>query len=860
MATFELYPSGDTTGTTDTAVVAVATALLSSNDTLWLHSGQWYHLPTGDGYWFTFSQNGQTLLLGDNNAAFKLKFVGKGSATTTVSGISINGKTNITIKGSSPSFPAYIDGSRSSLVAAGITTGVLINISNQSVWGTNNNIVLQDLVLVEPVTSGWIINSTQGGSITRVSATATSSPGQASHGQDWDAVAYGKPSKDWTIQDCLLDAYGNDATKHENCTNIRYTNCSFFNKVTLTQDNAQPYDEIKNIYFDNCTFYAPVTHLYLKRKDSAAANAAWWSSAFHANPQGTLSLSLATVGTGRTATFSLASLEGTAADIGKIIVQDGTTNTLGYSVITAPISTTQCTVTNFQAWSSTGPHAAATVFISNTLNNTGSGDVTYTGCRFIGDGAVLWGNDANDGTASTQQNYGTITITNCTEIDDDGVVGGGQMYLFPSGVTVTTSGNIGVSATRKHYVRPSPPGKLPLTSGINGVYSYPCSWLAASVIAHAITSTTVSANDEIIVMDGTYYTYDTAPPANTETASYSNGTGNHILLSAGVALTVRAKHKWGAILDGTNSASTARTVILDSSAVTGSKVSGFKVQNFTHGTNNNGAAINTGANTTELFQCWFHNISNTNGGAGVRALTPAVPLINECVFTSCTTTATGGPAIYLTSRGMTIKNCLFDSNTATGVSGGAIRPDAGATIVADITQIINCTFTNNTVATSGNGGAISGKHYKCINCTFFGNSAATAGSDDISIANIAPVATAFTGEFTNCIIYSSTAPLSTIGASGTSKWTNCNIRLANFAAVQAAGTGTETDGGGNIYTQDPLFMRTTTPYNVRLQSTSSPCYRTGAALSAANNVIWDMDGNPFNVSTPNMGAFSFMAA
>ena len=48
--------------------------------------------------------------------------------------------------------------------------------------------------------------------------------------------------------------------------------------------------------------------------------------------------------------------------------------------------------------------------------------------------------------------------------------------------------------------------------------------------------------------------------------------------------------------------------------------------------NNNGAAINTGANTTELFQCWFHNISNTNGGAGVRALTPAVPLINECVL------------------------------------------------------------------------------------------------------------------------------------------------------------------------------------------------------------------------------------
>ena len=30
------------------------------------------------------------------------------------------------------------------------------------------------------------------------------SPGQASHGQDWDAVAYGKPSKDWTVTDCLL--------------------------------------------------------------------------------------------------------------------------------------------------------------------------------------------------------------------------------------------------------------------------------------------------------------------------------------------------------------------------------------------------------------------------------------------------------------------------------------------------------------------------------------------------------------------------------------------------------------------------------------------------------------------------------
>ena len=128
------------------------------------------------------------------------------------------------------------------------------------------------------------------------------------------------------------------------------------------------------------------------------------------------------------------------------------------------------------------------------------------------------------------------------------------------------------------------PGKLPLTSGINGVYSYPCSWLAASVIAHAITSTTVSANDEIIVMDGTYYTYDTALQLIQKQLVILMALEIIFYYLSGVALTVRAKHKWGAILDGTNSASTARTVILDSSAVTGSKVSGFKVQNFTHGT------------------------------------------------------------------------------------------------------------------------------------------------------------------------------------------------------------------------------------------------------------------------------------
>ena len=498
--------------------------------------------------------------------------------------------------------------------------------------------------------------------------------------------------------------------------------------------------------------------------------------------------------------------------------------------------------------------------MTTTIVNTSSGDVTYSGCQFLGDGAVAWGQDPNDGTSGTSQNYGTITITNCIEKDDDGVIGGGQMYLFPSGVTVTTSGNVGVSSVKRHYVRPGAPAKLPATSGSNGVYSYPCSWLAASVIQNAINSPAPSAGDEVLIMDGTYYTYDSAPPANTETLSYSNGNGNLVSLNSGSAITVRAKHKWKAILDGSNLTATAKTVITDASAITGSKVSGLKIQNFTHGTNNNGAALNTGANTTTLFQCWFHNITNANGGAGVRMLTPAIPVIDECIFTSCATTGTGGAAVYLTTLGSVIKNCLFDGNSSTGVSGGAVRCDGTALTVADITQIINCVFTNNSTITTGGGGGVFGKHLKCTNCTFFGNTSATAGSDDISISNFAPVATAFTGEFTNCIIYSTTSPLTTAGASGTSKWTNCDIRLADFAAVQAAGTGTETDGGGNIYTQTPLFMSTSAPLNVRLQSTASPCYRTGAALAASNNVIWDMDGNPFNKTTPNIGAFSHKVA
>lgn len=67
----------------------------------------------------------------------------------------------------------------------------------------------------------------------------------------------------------------------------------------------------------------------------------------------TMAISAATVGTGRTLTFSAATLAGDATDVGKYFIQLGAGPTLGACVVTAAINTLTCTVTVLLAFGDT---------------------------------------------------------------------------------------------------------------------------------------------------------------------------------------------------------------------------------------------------------------------------------------------------------------------------------------------------------------------------------------------------------------------------------------------------------------------------------------------------------------------------
>ena len=134
------------------------------------------------------------------------------------------------------------------------------------------------------------------------------------------------------------------------------------------------------------------------------------------------------------------------------------------------------------------------------------------------------------------------------------------------------------------------------------------------------------------------------------------------------------------------------------------------------------------------------NAKSLQGGSGMYISgnsTTFVTIINSRISDNINTSSQGGAAVYLSGANLTISgSCVEGNSTHSGSGpkyGGAITLTRGANLNAT-----NCDFTNNTVANSGKGGAISintsfsGSGSSAIasltSCNFSGNTATSEGN------------------------------------------------------------------------------------------------------------------------------------
>ena len=142
-----------------------------------------------------------------------------------------------------------------------------------------------------------------------------------------------------------------------------------------------------------------------------------------------------------------------------------------------------------------------------------------------------------------------------------------------------------------------------------------------------------------------------------------------------------------------------------------------------------------------LTNCTFQNLSGTKAGGALYTNKGVTGRFTNCTFTNNTSEAHGG-AVCCSGSTNYFTDCVFTGNTSTGKStnGGAIfLQNAGASA-----EIINCTFTENTVTNYG--GAVEQNNnvtdgaLKIVNTTFTNNTAKGGGAlltwmGDITVEN-----------------------------------------------------------------------------------------------------------------------------
>jgi hypothetical protein len=145
-----------------------------------------------------------------------------------------------------------------------------------------------------------------------------------------------------------------------------------------------------------------------------------------------------------------------------------------------------------------------------------------------------------------------------------------------------------------------------------------------------------------------------------------------------------------------------------------------------------------GNNVTFNNYSFSNNSKDFEGGAGLYIVgnNATIVTVNNSIFADNRNTSNGG-AVFISGSNLTVNGSCFSNNSTFAGSGpkygGAVTVGRGAT-----TSFTNCTFTNNSVTNSGNGGAISintsiagsgsTATVNLTTCTFTGNTASSDGN------------------------------------------------------------------------------------------------------------------------------------
>lgn len=828
MATITLTPSTLSTealrATANTNAINSALSSASSGDTVFLSAGSW---PLE-------AQAAGTILMPTNR-----KLIGAGIGVTNLFLATRTGTTVGNVITNSGGLAANIeigemsiDGGRT--YVAGCTSGACIQVSGQNDWAGVHNLNVHNVFIKDGQIQNWQLNSINGGTVTGLKGN-TSAVAQvaAGHTYDHDAVADLKPTQNVTFTDCVFDGWGE--VKFENSKTISFVRCEFFVYISLVQDNVDVYSELGPVTFTDCYFNDYISHTYPKRRKTASgANTYPVGKTLTLSGSNTIGGTLNSSGTlvGSDQLFS-------GGDVGKAI---GFYSGQGYGmgIITAINGNQGCTLTVTDIFSTLTLPSAPDLnnkkwVIAVNTDNGGNGGLTFVRCKFGINACVA-------ATVNNSNDYGTITVTNCTFNIK------GNSYHYPSGTAITATGNLGANpSVRKHFVGPSAtiPGKYG-TAG-NASAEYPNnSFLfrgnyglgGSSGIDTIVNHAGVLSGEEVWVLDGTY---------NASIAS------NRSLNCRGKNIILRAETKHGAILEGGGLPQTPFT--LSTSDPPGSLIWGFLAQNFSGSGSGGGINITTGSNT--IRSCKFVSCTTTNGGGGLRTSgTIGTVLLEDiewsgCQHTGANSTGGGWANIAGTFTAMTIRRFKVTGCTDASTSnGGAARVQHTSGILTLESGVISG---NSATAGSTNAGGIfttgTGANMVLRNMSMANNTGGTSGAGDVRLSGSGSVA--MTGWINN--LFRSTSGLRAVDRSGGTAGTVSGRNNTVLGLSSITSWFTDTVGSTN-FDRDPLF--TNAAGNDLTLTSGSPELTSGFDLTTTT-VICDVTRKPYAQFTPSRGAYQY---
>lgn len=245
-------------------------------------------------------------------------------------------------------------------------------------------------------------------------------------------------------------------------------------------------------------------------------------------------------------------------------------------------------------------------------------------------------------------------------------------------------------------------------------------------------------------------------------------------------------------------------------------------------------------NTTVLDGFTIENGNAVGGstpmrGGAIYMISNSAPIIRNCNFINNTANEFGG-AISANDGSPQIENCKFKSNNTNQYDGAAIYLLATTNV-----NIVNCLFDDN--ASFRHGGAIlviGSTNVKIYNNTFVNNTSGSGGSGNAIQISYSSPATSATVQ--NCIFFNNTPNVYDVSYNGAVTLSILNCLGSTFLGTSVA---------NNIAGAPQFIDFNNGDYNLQCES---PAVNSGDA-SGLTLPSTDLNGNPRNVYTLDMGAF-----